>query len=38
MIAAKIGCASETLRKWGALAEVGGGQRPDTTTAEAAEL
>ena len=33
-IAAKIGCTSETLRKWVRQAERDGGQRPGTTTEE----
>jgi transposase len=37
-IADKIGCTSETLRKWVRKAEVDGGHRPGTTTVEAEEL
>ncbi len=37
-IAAKIGCTSETLRRWVREAEVDGGVRPGTTSAEVEEL
>jgi transposase len=37
-IAVKIGCTAETLRRWVREAEVDGGVRPGTTTAEAEEL
>ena len=33
-IAEKIGCAAETLRKWGRLAERDAGKRPGLTTEE----
>ena len=37
-IAAKIGCSSETLRKWTRRTEVDGGSRDGVTTAERARL
>ena len=37
-IAAKIGCTSETLRRWVREAEVDGGLRAGVTTAEAEEV
>ncbi len=37
-IAVKIGCTAETLRRWVREAEVDGGVRPGSTTAEAEEL
>ena len=37
-IAAKIGCSSETLRKWTRQAEVDGGSRDGVTTAERERL
>jgi transposase len=37
-VAQKIGCSAETLRGWVRRAEVDGGLRPGTTTAEAQRI
>jgi transposase len=37
-IAQKIGCSAETLRGWVRRAEIDGGQRPGTTTADAERI
>jgi transposase len=37
-VAEKIGCSGETLRTWVRQAEVDGGQRPGTTSADAQRI
>ena len=37
-VAAKIGCSTETLRKWVRRSECDSGQRPDPTSAQLARL
>jgi transposase len=37
-VAEKIGASAETVRKWVRRAEVDGGQRPGSTSEEAAEI